>query len=111
MLLFCGTTEKQKSCYRTHWINAGLAGLMPKNKVKKTKIAFWTGNFGASMAGTWGAEDFIAVETSTISGCQQSACLMTVCDINPLKTAVNNGLFSADKMFCARKSRLPEASG
>lgn len=76
-----------------------------------TKIAFWTGSFGASVAGTWGAGDFIAVETLIIAGCQWSACLMTVYDINPLKIAVNNGLFSADRVFCARKSRLPEASG
>lgn len=36
---------------------------------------------------------------------------MTVYNINPLKTAVNNGLFSADRMFSARESRLPEVSG
>lgn len=54
---------------------------------------------------------FLAVETLITSGCQWSACLMTVYDINPLKTADNNGLFSADRVFCARKARLPEASG
>lgn len=68
---------------------------------------FW--NFG--VAGTWGAEDFIAVETLIIARCQWSACLMTVYDVNTLKTAGNNGLFSANRMFSARKSRLPETSG
>lgn len=31
-------------------------------------------------------------------------------DINALKTAINSGLCSADRMFCARESRLPKAS-
>lgn len=37
-------------------------------------------------------------------------CLFDDYDINSLKTAINTGLFSADRMFCARKSRLPKAS-
>lgn len=35
---------------------------------------------------------------------------MTVYDIDPLMTVVNKSLFCADRVFCARKSRLPEAS-
>lgn len=99
MFLLWRTAEKQKTYY---WTNA--------NKAKKQKIAFWKGSLGASVAGTWGTEDFMSVETNNW-GCQWCTCLMTLYDINPLKTAVNNGLFSADRMFCARESRLPEASG
>lgn len=82
---------------------------MPKKQSEEDKNCIWTGSSGASVAGTWGAEYFIALE-NLIAGCKWNACLMTVYDINPLMTVVNKGLFCADRVFCARKSRLPEAS-
>jgi len=51
-LLLCRTTEKQKGCYWTHHVNDKKQSKGDKN---------WTGSFGHSVAGTWGAEDFIAV--------------------------------------------------